>query len=700
VHNGSDPRAASQKAGRRGKHTRPRSNLPPGVAKLRLADKDSLAGKASRALGWSFFSTFLTRLSTFGVGVILARLLGPHAFGIYAVAFVALLAMQTFNELGVSLAIVRWEGDPQEIIPTVATVSVLVSILIYIGCFLIAPTYAAAMGVPAATSVVRVLAVAILIDGFANVPSGLLQRQFRQGRSTVAVQVGGWLGTGANLALAWFGYGAMSLAIGQVVGALACAALLVAFVPESLRFGFDPSQAKSLLRFGLPLAGSNLIAFAVTSVDQVIVGHMLGAKLLGFYVLALNLAGWPISMFSQPVANVAPAVFSRLQHDHTAMRNTFLAVARLLCAVALPACLFISGAADPLISFVYGVTWLPSARPLLWLGVLAAARIFFLLAYDYLAVLRRSHFLLIVQLVWLLALIPALIFGARLDGIYGAALMEAAVATFVVLPCYLAGLIKRGVRPRALARAVCLPAIGAAIVGLAAHETAKLAPNNFIALAVSGAIAAAIVAILAYRNRGVLALLRPAPGGQAKPSDSTVAIDTKTTGTASTDGLTAELETIWRVIESPPTSKADRIASEPAWHDAFPPRPVYHDLTGPLPVYRDVSAHLRPRRDLSETSPLYRLTAASLQWDPASTPYRANGTGRANTNSHVSVDDLGERTDMQNTLRPKPRTPTGVPDGIADYDASAAMDLLIRLSQRMDEHPITRARRKGPDQES
>lgn len=129
---------------------------------------NTLAAKASRALGWNFVSTVLSRLGALGISIMLARLLGPHVFGAYAVALVALYAMQTFNELGMSLAIVRWEADPRDIIPTITTASVAVSVVTYAGCFWIAPAFASAMGAPAATNVVRVLALAILIDGFCN----------------------------------------------------------------------------------------------------------------------------------------------------------------------------------------------------------------------------------------------------------------------------------------------------------------------------------------------------------------------------------------------------------------------------------------------------------------------------------------------------------------------------------------------------
>ncbi|MEO5853122.1 MAG: oligosaccharide flippase family protein, partial [Nocardioides sp.] len=88
---------------------------PPGDRDRRLADL------AAGALGWSFLNTALTRLGTLAIGVVLARVLGPSEFGTFAVALVALMAVLSFNELGVSLAIVRWPGDPLEIAPTVNT---------------------------------------------------------------------------------------------------------------------------------------------------------------------------------------------------------------------------------------------------------------------------------------------------------------------------------------------------------------------------------------------------------------------------------------------------------------------------------------------------------------------------------------------------------------------------------------------------
>jgi len=216
--------------------------------------------------------------------------------------------------------------------------------------------------------------------------------------------------------LAWAGLGAMSLALGRITGAVAACGLYVAFAPEPLRFGFDPGRARALLRYGTPLAGSAMIVFAVTNVDQLVVGRMLGAtRLVSTCSRPTSRRGRSPS-FSRPVRSVAPATFSRLQHDQTAMRRGFLSAAALLGAVTLPVCLMISGSAVPLIGFAYGVALALCGSGAGVAFLLAALRIFFELTYDYFVVLARTRVVFTVQLAWLVVLIPALVAAAHAGG--------------------------------------------------------------------------------------------------------------------------------------------------------------------------------------------------------------------------------------------------------------------------------------------
>ncbi len=476
----------------------------------------SLAGQAGAALGWSFTNSVVAKLGTVGVGIMLARLLGPHSFGTYAVASVALNVLSNFNDLGVGLAIVCWPGEPREIAPTVATISMITSAGLYAGCFFGAPAYAAAMGAPSATGVVRTLSLIVVIDGFSIVPAGLLQRSFRQGRRMIADQVNIWLGTSVTAALALAGFGPMSLALGRLVGCLAAVILLVRFSPEPLRFGFSRRQARALVRFGLPLAGSGAIAFAIANLDQLVVGRMLGVTALGFFVLASNFSNWPAAAFTEPISRVAPSTLARLQHDPPAMRAGFETMVALVSAVTLPVCFVEAGCAAPLIGMVYGSRWLPSGQPLTWLALLAALQIFFQLIYDYFVVLAMPRVIFTLQLVWLAVLVPGLIAGARMHGISGVALAELAVAAAVPLPWYLVELCRAGSKGRVLAARLGLPLAGALLAGLAAAAAAAAAPSALTALFCGALAGLLVIGVLLLPMRGTLGSLRKRYAGAGK----------------------------------------------------------------------------------------------------------------------------------------------------------------------------------------
>lgn len=448
------------------------------------------------------------RFGTLAIGVLIARLLGPGEFGAYAVAMVALLAVLSFNELGVSLAIVRWREDPALIAPTVNTISIAMSVVLTTAAIFAAPAFASAMGAPSAAILVQLLSLCVLIDGVVATPAALMQRLFRQDQRIIADQVNVWVGAAVSVGLALSGVGALSLVVGRLAGSILSALLFLRFSPLPYRLGLDRQYLRALLGFGLPLAGASMVLFVAGFLDQVLVGHVLGSVILGFYVLAGNLANWPLAMFSQPLRSVAPALFSRLQHEPVIMRDAFRRLLRPLGAAALPMCAVLSAAAPEIVRFVYGDVWLPAAQALRWLAVLTAFRILFEFFYDYLVVLGRGGVILRLQLVTIVALVPALLFGVHVSGINGAGVALVLVAGLVSTPIYLTEFHRAGIALSLLARATWLPFVVSLGCGLGALVIARLVPDTFLTLALDGFLMAGAAAAMLWRFRSDLDVLR------------------------------------------------------------------------------------------------------------------------------------------------------------------------------------------------
>lgn len=450
------------------------------------------SSKVRRALGLSLLNTVVGRLGTFLTGIVLARLLAPEDFGVYAVALVALTAMLSLNELGVSIAIVRWPGDPQRIAPTVTTISVLFSAILYVLCFITAPAFSAALGAPEATGVVRLLCVTVIIDGITAAAVQLANREFKQGSRLVVDSINLVLTTAVTVGMAVSGHGAWSLAVGQLTGNVLSGVMLCYLVRMWPKPGFDRSLARELLTFGLPLAGGSLLVFAMLNIHYIVTGRMLGAIALGFFLQAFNLSSWPVNMFSMVVRRVSLPAFAALQDDREAREATFARFTSLLAVFTLPVCVLLGLLALPLVSTLYGHKWAASAAALQWLAVLALVRVACELAYDYLVALGRSRTTMWLQGGWLAALAVALPVGAYFGDIQGVAVAHAAVALLVALPAFALAVGRTGVHLASLVRPLIRPVLGSlAMAGVLLLLRLAFAPSAL--MLVVGGLACALV---------------------------------------------------------------------------------------------------------------------------------------------------------------------------------------------------------------
>jgi O-antigen/teichoic acid export membrane protein len=465
----------------------------------------SLGGKVRSAARWSLINTVVMRLGNFATGILLARFaLGPAEWGVYGIAQTVLLVLLSANELGVGLAIVRWEGDARRFAPTVLTLSALSSGLLYVTLFAAAPTVAGLLGSPDAANVLRVMCLCVLIDGVAQVPAGFLTREFAQGKRMIVDALNFVVSTAVTLLLAFEGWGAMSFAWGAVAGNVVTLIGCSLAAPGTLKFGWDPDQARALLRFGLPLAGASMLALAVVNVDTMVVGATLGNVWLGFYVLAFNVSGWPVRIISEAARRVSFAGFSRLADSPQALAQGFSRALGVVITGTVPLCVLLACLAEPAIQLIYGDRWGPAAAALPWLMVLGLIRIGSELAYDCLVAIGQRRSLFLVQGLWLAALIPVLLVAARTNGIVGVAQAHVLVAGGLVVPVFLVALSRGGIGVGRIAMACAWPFLGGAVMAAIILGLQSLLGDGRLALLAISTIALAGYTLCVLPSRDFL----------------------------------------------------------------------------------------------------------------------------------------------------------------------------------------------------
>ncbi|WP_194899851.1 lipopolysaccharide biosynthesis protein [Catenulispora pinisilvae] len=454
---------------------------------------ESLGDRVRSAAKWSLINTLIIRIGTFATGVILARgALTPADWGLYAIGSVAQAVLLSFNELGVSLAVVRWDRDPREFAPTVVTLATASSTLLYVGLWFLAPDLAVMLGSPHAVGVLRILCFAVVVDGMACVPNAVLMREFRQ-RARLTIDLLTFVvSSGLTLILAFRGWGASSFAWGGVAGVMVALVGCGIAAPGYLRPGWDRATARELVHYGAPLAGASLFVLATMNTDSAVVGATLGPVSLGLYRVAFTMSSWPVRAISETARRVSFAGFSRAAESTHTLTEGFTSGLSPLLIASVPACALLAALPGPVIRAVYGDQWNGATGALRYLAILGLLRIIFELCYDFLVAAGRSRALLTVQALWLAALIPALVIGAHHHGLSGVGMGHIIVAAGLIAPAYLVTLRAVGIRPTRILAVTWRPLLGGALIVAVALAVNHVAGNSDLAIAGAGLVALAV----------------------------------------------------------------------------------------------------------------------------------------------------------------------------------------------------------------
>jgi len=431
----------------------------------------SLSRKVHRGALWSIGSAIQLRTASIITTAIVAHILDPRDFGIFAVAMTAYTIIFGLGEFGIGACLVRADLDIEALAPTLNTLAVTTSILQAAAMIEFAGPIARALGSPAAARPIRAMALVVVIIGLSTIPTARIFRDFRQNRVFLAEATSVVISTATLLLLAKSGSGAMAFAWSRVIGQFISGCVVFASAAKNYRFGFTAGALSVLFRIGIPLGFSGFVGYLLLNVDYALIGHTLGPSALGIYVIAFNVAMWPASLLGFMISNVAMPAFSRVKGDQARVAGAVTDALRAVSLVVMPISGLTMVLAHPLVTVLYGQKWGTSARVLSILVFYGAISLVCQLFSSLLAGLGQTKMLVAVQTLWLAVLIPGMLIGISTDGIFGAAYAHVVVIGVIVLPCYFLTLRKAvRVRVSSVGRALSGALIASIMAALAAHS--------------------------------------------------------------------------------------------------------------------------------------------------------------------------------------------------------------------------------------
>ncbi|MBW4697148.1 MAG: lipopolysaccharide biosynthesis protein [Aphanocapsa lilacina HA4352-LM1] len=320
----------------------------------------NLRQKAVKGVGWSAIRNLGSQGISLGVYFVLARLLGPEAFGLVALAAIFVSFVQIFLEQGLPQAIVQRSQLEKAHLDTAFWANLAVGTLLTALCFASSGPVANFFHEPRVGPVVCWLSFSLFIGSFNAVQQGILTREFAfkslAVRSLIATAVGGIVG----IAMALSGCGVWSLVGQQLVSQLI--GVVTLWQVSSWRPGFAVSlrHLGELLSFGVNVTAFNLSNFFNRRADSFLIGYFLGPVALGYYTIAYNILLAMTQLLTATTTQVALPTFSRLQHAPERLLSAFYTVTQFTSLISFPAFLGVAVLAPELVAVLFGEQWTAS----------------------------------------------------------------------------------------------------------------------------------------------------------------------------------------------------------------------------------------------------------------------------------------------------------------------------------------------------
>jgi lipopolysaccharide exporter len=133
------------------------------------------------------------------------------------------------------------------------------------------------------------------------------------------------------------------------------------------------------------------------------------------------------------------------------------------------------------------------------LGLFGALRVVFMLFDDYLLAYGNPRTVMLLQVLWIVALTPAMVVGTHLFGIAGGGWSHVIVSVIVMLPAYLLSAHIAGADISAVVRVLIPPALATVPCWFAARWVSEYFGTPVLALVCGGVTAVLLYAGLIHR---------------------------------------------------------------------------------------------------------------------------------------------------------------------------------------------------------
>ncbi|MDQ2098091.1 MAG: oligosaccharide flippase family protein [Tychonema bourrellyi B0820] len=250
---------------------------------------------AIKGAAWTIVSYGGSQIIRFGSNLILTRLLLPELFGLVGLAYVFIVGVHLFSDIGLGPSIIQNKrGEDPEFVNTAWTMQVIRSLFIWFCLMLITWPVANFYQEPRLLWLIPAISINTLIGGFNSTAIFSLNRKMSV-KQVVIFEFGTQIiSTTVMIVWALLNPSIWAILAGGLSGSLVeliWGHFLI--TGKSNRFAWDKSAVKEIFSYGKWIFLSTLLFFLCSQADRLVLAKIFDLTMLGIYGIAFTLSDMP-----------------------------------------------------------------------------------------------------------------------------------------------------------------------------------------------------------------------------------------------------------------------------------------------------------------------------------------------------------------------------------------------------------------------
>ncbi len=289
--------------------------------------------------------------------IVLARILSQSQFGAFSIAFIVYGFSTIITETGVNTVLVQNNESLSKYINTAWVITITRGFVVFICTLLSAPLISHFFNIREVYSLIILISLVPLIQGFINPAEILFQKNMLFKKELSFRIIINILEVIFTIMFVYITKNATGLAYGLILGALIEVFLSMFYLSPKPKFIFNKKHARMIIHKGKWITYAGIFSYLYQNIDNLIVGKFLGASSLGLYDLIYKVSMIPLNEITDVFGRVSFPIYIKISNDASRLKKAFLKSTVLIIIIIFPVSLVCFFFPKEVLTLLLGEKW-------------------------------------------------------------------------------------------------------------------------------------------------------------------------------------------------------------------------------------------------------------------------------------------------------------------------------------------------------